>query len=530
MWQAKQESLDRLVAVKVDHRPLSEDKERRRFLREAGAAGRLSNHRGIVTVHDAGILSDGRPYLVMDLCTGGSLTQWLKPGERRSQRRIRDVGVRIADALAAAHARGVLHRDVKPANILIDSYDDPGLADFGLAAMPEAGVELSVTLEGMTPAYAPKEVLYLSPPTEYGDVYSLAATLYALLDGKPPRWPDTGTPSLPQVLELLQQPIEPLPHVDPEFMDVLLRAMDDDPTRRPPAAEFRDQLEALTFAPSTNTDTTVLPGGSTALASPQTGTTGAAVGAGVGAGAAVSGVRAGAVPGDHTTAAGREADPAHDGADDSPPRGGRGASPVTSLNSRRRRALTAIAVVAAILVALLAVQLFDGGPTAGVANPVPSVSAVPTVATTSATTSSPSPSPTPAPMPEGFVDCSKELGGQSYCLTEPECWEQLRGYADSLLIAEMQPCDEEHAEQTFAVGLLSSPVNRQSQLEAKKEVKALCTPENLSKVMAPRKPLKDWQISAIPPQVTIETDNFFRCLFNNPGGSTGAVKLKVPSR
>ena len=525
MWQAKQESLDRLVAVKVDHRPLSEDKERRRFLREAGAAGRLSNHRGIVTVHDAGILSDGRPYLVMDLCTGGSLTQWLKPGERRSQRRIRDVGVRIADALAAAHARGVLHRDVKPANILIDSYDDPGLADFGLAAMPEAGVELSVTLEGMTPAYAPKEVLYLSPPTEYGDVYSLAATLYALLDGKPPRWPDTGTPSLPQVLELLQQPIEPLPHVDPEFMDVLLRAMDDDPTRRPTAAEFRDQLEALTFAPSTNTDTTVLPGGSTALASPQTGTTGAAVGAGVGAGAAaLSGVRAGAVPGDHTTAAGREADPAHDGADDSPPRGGRGASPVTSLKSRRRRALTAIAVVAAILVALLAVQLFDGGPTAGVANPVPSVSAVPTVATTSATTSSPSPSP--SPLVEGFVDCSSAFGYQSVCVrpNAPECWVGYYSYADVRAIADLASCTEPHVLQTFAAGQVPIAVDRQSVLEERKEVKALCNRTVLKKVLVSEEPLKDWDIRVLPPPLGVD-DNLFRCLVG-PAQSK-AHKLRV---
>jgi serine/threonine protein kinase len=157
VWQARQETLDRLVAVKIDHRPLHEDSDRRRFLREAGAAGRLSGHAGIVTVHDAGILGDGRPYLVMDLCPGGSLTTWLKPEGRRSQRRVRDVGVRIADALAAAHARGILHRDVKPANILIDSYDHPGLADFGLAALPEPGEDLSVTLEGMTPAYAARE-------------------------------------------------------------------------------------------------------------------------------------------------------------------------------------------------------------------------------------------------------------------------------------------------------------------------------------------------------------------------------------
>src|SRR5215208_4788062 len=196
VWQARQESLNRLVAVKVDQRKLTSETERRRFLREAGAAGRLSGHPGIVTVHDAGILEDDQPYLVMELCPGGSLSKWLKPENRKSQDRVRDVGVRIADALATAHARGVLHRDVKPANILINAYDHPGLADFGLAAVPEPGSEIAATLEALTPAYAPREVIYGEAPTEASDVYSLAATLYALLCGKAPRYPEGRQPTL----------------------------------------------------------------------------------------------------------------------------------------------------------------------------------------------------------------------------------------------------------------------------------------------------------------------------------------------
>ena len=99
----------------------------------------MSGHPGIVTVHDAGLLPDGRPYLVMELCPGGSLTKWLQPDNRPTQEQVRDIGVKIADALADAHAHGVLHRDVKPANIMIDAYGSPGLADFGLAAMPQPG-------------------------------------------------------------------------------------------------------------------------------------------------------------------------------------------------------------------------------------------------------------------------------------------------------------------------------------------------------------------------------------------------------
>ena len=207
VWQARQDSLGRQVAVKVDFRPLDDDKQRRRFLREAGAAGRLSGHPGIVTVHDAGILPDDRPYLVLELCPGGSLSAWLSPEKRPPVQRVRDVGVRIADALAAAHARGVIHRDVKPANILIDAYGHAGLTDFGLAAMPEPGTELSVTMEALTPAYAPPEMFHSHPATESGDVYSLAATLYALLAGHPPRWPTDGhTPTLPELIELHADP------------------------------------------------------------------------------------------------------------------------------------------------------------------------------------------------------------------------------------------------------------------------------------------------------------------------------------
>ncbi len=223
VWEARQESLNRLVAVKVDERTLDEENEQRRFLREAGAAGRMSGHPGIVTVHDAGILGDDRPFLVMELCPGGSLTKWLTADPPPSQRQVRDVGVRIADALAATHARGVLHRDVKPANILIDAYGNPGLADFGLASMPEPGTDLTETIEAITPAYAPPEVFRQEAPNEYGDVYALAATLYALLSGRAPRWSEiTGTPSVPEILERQRMPIRRIPGVDRAFMDLLL--------------------------------------------------------------------------------------------------------------------------------------------------------------------------------------------------------------------------------------------------------------------------------------------------------------------
>jgi len=240
VWEARQLSLDRLVAVKVYQHEL-DDRDRRRLLQEAATAGKLSDHPAIITAYDAGTLLDGRPYLIMELCSGGSLTQWFRPENRPSEEQVRQVGVRIADALAAAHACGVLHRDVKPANILIDGYGNVGLADFGLAAV--TGAE-STTVDGLrvTPAYAPPEVFELQPTTEAGDVFSLAATLYALLAGRPPR--DLGADPVPleQMVEIASRPFEPLPEVNWYLMDVLSSALSNDPAARPTAAELRDRL------------------------------------------------------------------------------------------------------------------------------------------------------------------------------------------------------------------------------------------------------------------------------------------------
>ena len=161
----------------------------------------------------------------MDLHPGGSLSQWLKPENRPSEERVRQVGVRIANALTAAHACGVLHRDVKPANILIDSYGIPALADFGLAAV--AGAETTVTdALGVTPAYAPPEAFGTQPATESGDVFSLAATLYALIAGSPPR---SECVALEQMIEAAKRPIDPIPWVNWFLMDVLMAALSYDP-------------------------------------------------------------------------------------------------------------------------------------------------------------------------------------------------------------------------------------------------------------------------------------------------------------
>jgi len=245
VWRARQPSLNRPVAVKVDDRTLEQESERRRFLGEAGAAGNLSGHPSIVTVYDTGILTNGRPYLVMKYCSGGSLTSWLKPENRQSTERICFVGVRIAEALVVAHEQGMLHRDVKPANILIDSYGNPGLADFGLTAL-EPGSTI-----GLTVAYAPPEVILGGKPSELGDVYQLAATLYALLSGNPPSNSSGGNMSLEDRIARVREPVKALPGVDKDLMELLLDGLAFEPTDRPTAAQFRDRLAALGVSTAT---------------------------------------------------------------------------------------------------------------------------------------------------------------------------------------------------------------------------------------------------------------------------------------
>ncbi|NBM20759.1 serine/threonine-protein kinase, partial [Streptomyces sp. GC420] len=192
VYRARQLAVGREVALKVDSRVLSTPRDRQRFLREVTAAGQLSEHPHVVSVYDAGVLADGRPYMVLELCPGGSLGDRLRRQGPRPPREARDIGVNIADALAAAHAAGVLHRDIKPGNIMVNRYGGVALADFGLAAMPRPGQELSVTREALTPAYAPPEAFRMTEPAPAGDVYSLAATVYALLRGRPPHYPEDG--------------------------------------------------------------------------------------------------------------------------------------------------------------------------------------------------------------------------------------------------------------------------------------------------------------------------------------------------
>ncbi|MFC7387649.1 protein kinase domain-containing protein [Sphaerisporangium rhizosphaerae] len=246
VYRARQLAVRREVALKVDNRVLLSERDRRRFMREVSSAGALSGHPHVADVYDAGVLTDGRPYMVLELCPGGSLADRLRAEGPLSPAEVRDIGVRIGDALAAAHAAGVLHRDVKPANILVNGYGLVALTDFGLAAAAHADGDMSVTRESLTPAFGPPEAFELAAPSPAGDVYSLAATLYALLSGRPPRFPEGGVVNLAMIMAMHRRPIPEIPGVPAELTAVLRAGMATDPRLRiPSAAALRDGLSAL---------------------------------------------------------------------------------------------------------------------------------------------------------------------------------------------------------------------------------------------------------------------------------------------
>lgn len=247
-WQV---AVGRETAVKVDSRVLHTERDQRRFYREVTAAGRLSGHPHVIDVYDAGTLRDGRPYLVMELCPDGSLNDELRRNGPMGPDLVGRIGNSLADALAAAHSAGILHRDIKPANILINRYGVVGLSDFGLASIIAASGEQSVSREALTPAYAPPESFQAAEPTVAADLYSLAATLYALMAGRPPRFPaDSSSPGVATILGWHGQPVDDIPGIPLPMMAILRQCLSPNPARRlPSAAVLRDELAVLIGRP-----------------------------------------------------------------------------------------------------------------------------------------------------------------------------------------------------------------------------------------------------------------------------------------
>lgn len=173
----------RLVAVKVLLPESVDDEYLRMFNAEADAMARLSSHPSILTIYEASISADGRPYIVMEYCPSSHTSRY-----RREQIPVPEVlqlGVKIASALETAHRANMLHRDIKPSNILVSAFGSPVLADFGIAAAISGRPEDEVFAMSV-PWSAPEVVDETTTGSVASEVWSLGATVYTLLAGRAP--------------------------------------------------------------------------------------------------------------------------------------------------------------------------------------------------------------------------------------------------------------------------------------------------------------------------------------------------------
>jgi len=510
IYRATQESVGREVAVKVENRTLESDRDRRRFLREARAAGRMSSHPHVVDLFDAGVTADGHPYLIMELCDGSYAerikTAPLPPAEAR------DVGVKIADALADAHALGVLHRDVKPANILLSRFGEPALADFGLAILAESR-DTSITLDVLTPAYAPPEMFRHSPPSPAADVYALCATLYALMRGKPPRWPEGRPPSLVSLVDMFGERISDIPGVPVEMMNLLRAGMANDETARPSAAQLRDALTALAIGPGARPvavptlNPTGLPTGPVTPIPPSDDPTQPH---------GIYGSPPVTPPGNGGTT------PSGDGGT-TPPGGG-------TADARRRRWMAlGVGVLALAVAASLLTWYARGGFASGPprADGSPSASTTPGSAppTSSPPSSSPPSSASPS-NPVGSCLLSTMFAGAA-CVTTPECYGQLT-FPGGVAHAASLSCQAPHTWEVFALGKLPASVTAVDYRSVKSNASVQQVCSSLTLGTLPTVGLghaADWQIDVLPPtpEAFRAGDHTYRCL-----AGKGPNKLTQP--
>ncbi|HEX5331437.1 MAG TPA: serine/threonine-protein kinase [Cellulomonas sp.] len=236
----------RAVAVKVLLAGSLHGDARTRFQTEANVMARLSHHPSIVTIHQAEIADDGRPYIVMEYCSGAGLAERYRR-ERISVEEALRIGVRLGSAVETAHRAGVLHRDIKPANVLTTDFGWPALTDFGIATTPGSGEGAAV---GMSIPWSPPELLAPHPTGDArSDVYSLAATVYSLLAGRTPfevPGARNGAADLVGRIEREPLPVTGRGDVPPSLHAALACAMEKAPDRRyPNAAGFARALQQV---------------------------------------------------------------------------------------------------------------------------------------------------------------------------------------------------------------------------------------------------------------------------------------------
>ena len=236
----------RQVAVKVMLAEVVDDHVRQMFQAEANLMAQLSAHPSILTVYQASVSSDGRPYLVMEMCSS-SLSQRYR-AERLPVAEVLRIAVKIGSAIETAHAAGVLHRDIKPSNILLTAYGHPVLSDFGIAAtLNESGSQQAV---GMSiPWSAPEVLMDETAGTVASEVWAFAATVYSLLAGRSPfEIPGESNASVDLISRINRAKAQPIgrPDVPTNLEQALAKAMSKSPKNRPASViELVRQLQSI---------------------------------------------------------------------------------------------------------------------------------------------------------------------------------------------------------------------------------------------------------------------------------------------
>ncbi|QHE73328.1 protein kinase domain-containing protein [Rhodococcus sp. WAY2] len=249
VYRCIQAELDRTVAVKVLTVNLDEE-NRARFFREQRAMGRLTGHPNIVNILQVGATDSGRPFIVMPYHPQDSLEARIRGEGPLPLDQVLRLGVKMAGAVESAHRLGILHRDVKPANILLSEYGEPELTDFGIAHIT-GGFETATGAVTGSPAYTAPEVLAGDPPSPASDVYGLGATLFSALTGHAAFERRTGEQVVAQFLRITTQPVPDLTEqgIPDDVSDTIARAMARTPGQRPAtAADFGDELRSLQHA------------------------------------------------------------------------------------------------------------------------------------------------------------------------------------------------------------------------------------------------------------------------------------------
>jgi hypothetical protein len=234
VWRARDTLLGRFVAIKRLIPHLADDpKAADRFKREAQSSARLS-HPGIVTVFDSGEDAEG-PFIVQELVEGTTLAGYLSKTGPLGPERVIDIVSQVASALDHAHGLGVIHRDVKPANLILEPGGRVRLADFGIARTVDDAATITASGELVgTITYLAPEILAGDPATVASDVYSLGAVTYELLSGRPPYRADTPA----AMIEAVRRAEVPDLHgIAPDEMAAAVSAaMSKDPAARPETA------------------------------------------------------------------------------------------------------------------------------------------------------------------------------------------------------------------------------------------------------------------------------------------------------